>query len=90
MIGHAVKALTQFSDPKFWAVFWKALALTVVVFIGVLTVSFWLLPDSYAVAVDWFPDWLNSGLSTALEWIAQLGVFAVMVVLFLTETLPVR
>jgi CysZ protein len=82
MIGHAVKALTQFSDPKFWAVLWKALALTIVVFIGVLTVSFWLLPDSFVVAVDWLPDWLNSWLSTALEWIAQFGVFAIMVVLF--------
>jgi len=82
MIGHAVKALAQFSDPKFWTVLWKALALTIVVFAGVMTLSFWLLPDSFVVAVSWFPDWLNSGLTTALDWIAQFGVFAIMVVLF--------
>ncbi len=82
MIGHALKAVAQFSDPKFWAVLWKALALTVAVFIGVYAVSLWLMPESFAVAVSWFPDWLNSGLSTALEWFAWFGVFAVMAVLF--------
>lgn len=69
MLSAYAAAISQLSDPAFRRVFWRALALTVGVFIGLGVVCYFVLQWAVTFEAAW------------IEWLADLGLVVGLIVL---------
>jgi uncharacterized protein involved in cysteine biosynthesis len=82
MIGHFSKAVAQFSDPVFWKVLWKALAITIIIFAALVWVSWEVIDALVEIRTGWLSEGADGWLTAVVDWVAQAGVVVIVFMMF--------
>jgi uncharacterized protein involved in cysteine biosynthesis len=78
MVQALFRAVGQLSDPKFRALVWRALLISIVVFLGLWGLSWWGLDAGGTALAN---SWLQEGFwNDTIEWLVALGGLAAVLI----------